>query len=393
MIRLGVVGYGNRINNLIRDSFREQEPSLRVVGVVDPDEAGARARLAESDREGVRFYRNLPDMVRRGKLDALAIGTRCNRHATYAVQAAKYDLPLFLEKPVAVSMRQALALERAFEKSRCPVVVSFPLRISPLCELAHQYMAAGAVGRPDHVLAVNYVPYGTVYWETVYRDYQIVQGLFIQKATHDFDYLHYLMGSPIVRVAAVATVGKIFGGNYKSPGTRCSTCREADDCPESPRNRKRHQSGRTADHFCVFGKDAGTPEAGMNEDSSSALLEFASGAHGVYTQVFYTRRDAATRGATISGYDGTLSFDWYKNELRRVRHHEPFTDTVAAGEGLSHFGGDVELARDFIRVIKKKSKPRTTIWMGIQSIYACLAAKKSIETGEFVKVRQVGKAL
>ena len=73
----------------------------------------------------------------------------------------------------------------------------------------------------------------------------------------------------------------------------------------------------------------------MNEDSSSALLEFASGAHGVYTQVFYARRDAATRGATISGYRGTLSFDWYTNELKRVRHHAPFSDTIKAGGGAS----------------------------------------------------------
>lgn len=45
---------------------------------------------------------------------------------------------------------------------------------------------------------------------------------------------------------------------------------------------------------------------------------------------------------------GTLSFDWYKNEMKHVRHHEPFTDTIIAGEGLSHFGGDAELAEDFI---------------------------------------------
>jgi predicted dehydrogenase len=126
----------------------------------------------------------------------------------------------------------------------------------------------------------------------------------------------------------------------------------------------------------------------MNEDSSSALLEYASGVHGVYTQVFYSRRDAGTRGATVSGYHGTVSFDWYKNELRRVRHHAPFSDTVKAGAGLSHFGGDIELARDFIAVIRGKGKSRTPIWTGIQSAYTCLAAKQSAKTGRFVKVRQ-----
>jgi hypothetical protein len=32
------------------------------------------------------------------------------------------------------------------------------------------------------------------------------------------------------------------------------------------------------------------------------------------------------------------------------------------------------------------------IWTGIQSVYACLAAKESAETGRMVKVRQVGQS-
>lgn len=391
MIRLGVIGYGKRINAFIRGAIREVEPSVRVVGVVDPDEAGARSRLDPVDAGEVRFYRNVPEMMRRARLDALAVGTRCNLHAPYAIQAARYDVPLFLEKPVAISIRQASDLERAFVKTRCKVVVSFPLRVSPLCVLARQYIEDGAVGSPEHVAAVNYVPYGMGYWEGGYRNFKITQGLFMQKATHDFDYLSYLMDSPIVRVAAMANYGRVFGGARTRPGLTCAKCAKRDGCLESPQNRLRNGSGgRTTDHLCPFSVECGTTETGTNEDCSSALLEFASGAHGVYTQVFFTRRDAAARGATVSGYHGTVQFDWYQNVLRRVRHRAPFTDTVKPGEGASHFGGDIELARDFVRVIQSKGESRTTIQMGIQSAYACLAAKRSAETGTFQRVRQVG---
>jgi len=390
MIRLGVVGHGGRISGVIKHCLRAVEPEVRVVGIVDPDEDGARERLDERDRADVVFYKSVDQMVRGAKLDALAVGTRCNLHAPMAIQAARYDLPLYLEKPVATSMRQATALERAFEGSKCQAVVSFPLRVSPLCVLARKLIDEGAVGSPEHVLGVNYVPYGTTYFDGWYRDYATTQGLFLQKATHDFDYITYLMGSPIVRVMAMATKGRVFGGDKKA-GLVCSKCKEAEACLESPKNRKRNGSGgRQTDHPCVFGTDIGTPQAGMNEDSSSALLEFASGAHGAYTQVFYSRRDAATRGATVSGYLGTVGFDWYTNELKRVRHHEPFTDHVKAGAGQSHFGGDAELALDFINVVRGKGESRTPIWTGIQSVYACLAARKSAETGRSVAVRQVG---
>lgn len=390
MIRLAVIGYGSRIHGMIDHVFRQVDPDLRVVGVLDPDEKGVRSRLAECDRSDAVFYGSLDQMVRKGKLDAIAVGTRCNLHSPYGVKVAKYDLPLFLEKPVAVSMRQATALERAFEKSKCEVVVSFPLRTSPLCQLAHQYISDGAVGSPVHVTAVNYVPYGVGYWEQEYRNFKITQGLFLQKATHDFDYLQFLMGAPIVRVSAMATWGQVFGGK-KRAGLVCSKCDEQETCLESPQNRTRNQtSGTRSDHACLYSVDCGNPKTGWNEDCSSALIEFASGAHGAYTQVFYSRRDAGARGATVSGYMGQVGFDWYKNELTHIRHHAPFSGTERAGEGMSHFGGDIELGRDFIGVIEGKAKSRTPIEAGIQSVYACLAAKTSAEKGRFENVRQVG---
>jgi len=390
VIRLGVIGHGSRISSVIKSCLRAVDPDVRVAAIVDPDEPGARSRLTDSDQRDAVFYRNVREMMRKARLDALAIGTRCNLHAPYAVEASRYDIPLYLEKPVAISMKQATALERAFEKSKCQVVVSFPLRVSPLCTLAKQYVEQGAVGSPEHILAFNYVPYGTVFFDGAYRNYEVTQGLFLAKATHDFDYMSFLMNSNIVRVAAMATWGRVFGGK-KRTGLTCSKCREAETCLESPQNRKRNLSGGSStDHYCLFSIDCGSPQTGMNEDSSSSLVEFASGAHGAYTQVFYSRRDAAARGATISGYHGTVIFDWYKNELKRVRHHEPFTDTVKADSGMSHFGGDLELAHDFINVIRGKGKSRTTIWAGIQSVYACLAAKESAHKHRFVKVRQVG---
>lgn len=392
MVRLGVVGLGARMESFMKHSLRQVLPEIKISGIVDPDEEGVYSRLTESDREDATFYPNLDEMVRKGKVNALAIGTRCNLHTPYAVEAAKYDLPLFLEKPVAVSMEQAQELERAFEKSRCSVVVSFPLRVSPLCTLARKHIEEGAVGSPEHVLGINYVSYGTCYFSEPGRNYEITQGLFLQKATHDLDYMSYLMGSNIVKVAAMASLGRVFGGS-KPSGLRCSECDEEHTCPESPQNRKRNGSGGIQrDHLCLFSMDCGNSEEGMNEDSSSVLLEFANGARGVYTQVFYTRRDAAARGATVSGYQGTVSFDWCRNELKRVRHHQPFTDVTRAGEGTPHFGGDIELAHDFIGLITGKCRSRTPIWTGIESAYTCLAAKESAEKGVFVKVRQIGQA-
>ena len=392
-VQLGVIGYGRRIHGLLWGPLREVEPDLQLVAVVDPDETGVRARISGVDSRtatAVRFYDDVSALLSHARLDAVMIGTRCNLHAQYAMELAHAGIPLFLEKPVAITLDQALALENAYATATSPVVVSFPLRVSPLCALARDYIAAGAVGEAVHVTAVNYVPYGTVYWEQPYRDYEITGGLFLQKATHDFDYLMYLLGEPIVRVAATASRGHVFGGD-RPAGLVCSQCDDTATCLESPANRRRTGSGGdSADHGCLFSVDSGSGLQ-RNEDCSSALLEFAGGGHGIYTQVFFARRDAATRGATVSGYHGTVRFDWYTGELHRIRHHAPFSATERADGDLAHFGGDLELARNFLGVIRGTAASRTPIEVGLQSVYACLAARSSAADAAFVPVRQVGQ--
>ena len=102
MIRLGVVGFGGRAAGIFNNELLAVDPTIRVTAMVDTNPEAAKSRLPEAQREGVLFYDTLDEMVRSGKIDALLIGTRCSMHTPYAIQAAKYDLPLYLEKPVSV---------------------------------------------------------------------------------------------------------------------------------------------------------------------------------------------------------------------------------------------------------------------------------------------------
>ena len=362
MIRLGIIGLGQRLAHML-SCFQTSDPSLQVVGLVDPNPAAALERLPAERRAGIRVFTTMAELLREGRPDALAVGTRCDLHAHYGIAAAATGLPLFLEKPVATNMADARALERAFADAAGEVVVSFPLRVSALAGMAKTALAAGAVGRLEHILAVNYVPYGNVYFDSWYRDQRITQGLFLQKATHDLDYVADLVGAPITRVAAMAQQGRVFRDKSLEPAG--------------------------GDDTRAYYEKIGTPETGMNEDASTALLEFANGVQGVYTQVFYTKHHGAARGATLSGLRGTLRFDWYRNELLHHRHDVARTEMERPPEGLNHFGGDSVLADNFIAVIKGQARSASPIAAGLRSVYACLAAKESAATGRFVQVQQL----
>lgn len=363
-MRLGVIGCGGRGSGMVAQVVKAC-PAARVVGVVDPDEAGARSRLPEADRNSARFLGDVATLIRETKPDAVLVGTRCDLHARYGTELAQYGLPVFLEKPVATNLDDALRLERAWGAKDGRVVVSFPLRVTPLALQAGRWLAEPKTGRISHVQAVNYVTYGDVYFTNWYRDYRITQGLFLQKATHDFDYLANLVGSPIVRVAAMALHGRV----HQDVSVRVGAG-EAD---------------------VYYHEQIGTPETGMNEDCSSALIQFANGIHGTYSQVFFARQGVEARGATFCGQRATVRFDWYTSRVERLWHDQPLEESMLVRPSGGHLGGDEALARNFVDLVAGRAPSVAPLRAGLESVYACLAAKESARSNQFVTVRRWGQ--
>ncbi len=362
-MRIAIVGCGGRMSGVYH-LLRSVCPDARLVGVLDPDEAGVRSRVPADERDSVRFFPDLATLMCEARPDAVMVGTRCDLHATYGAQLAAYGLPVFLEKPVATSLADALALERAWGARHDQVVVSFPLRVSPLVKQAARWLAEPANGRISHVNAVNYVTYGANYFTQWYRDHAITQGLFLQKATHDFDYLAHLVGAPITRVAAMALHGRV----HQDVSTR-------------------HGNGE-AD--VLYHEHIGRPDSGMNEDCSSALIEFANGIHGTYSQVFFAREAAGERGVRLSGQRSTIGFDWYSERIRRHWHHAAPSDELHLPASGGHAGGDEALAANLVALIRGEAPSAAPLQAGLESVYACLAAKQSAAQGRFINVHRWG---
>jgi predicted dehydrogenase len=388
-LRVGVIGYGGRVSGVIKSCLQPLDPGVTIAAITDLRNDEIRKNLG-AQAEGIRFYDNPDRMLDDGNLDGVMVGTRCNLHTPMAVKVMERQLPLYLEKPVAVNMEQILALHEAARRFTAPCVVSFPLRLSPLVLRAKQLIEDGAIGRLEQIQAVNNVPYGAVYFDSWYRDYATTQGLFLQKATHDIDYLSFLAGERPKQVAAMMSRGRVYGGD-KPAGLTCGTCKEAETCPESPMWKSRHPGSQpgwreNADHPCCFSQDIGNDATGCNEDSSSCLIQFESGLQAVYTQNFFARREAGARGATLLGYDGTIHFDWYTNTLKLIRHHESETVTYKLGADGGHGGGDGELAHDFLMAMREGKPGRSPLAAGIQSALVCLTCRQSAETRQFMDV-------
>ncbi|MGL5676176.1 MAG: Gfo/Idh/MocA family protein [Cellulosilyticaceae bacterium] len=379
-MNIGVIGFGLRAEYVLKN-FNDYEMGVNLVSVCDPQIKAAKERIQRTGFpvEGIIFYEDVASMMQGTPLDGVVIATPCKSHTDLAIEVMQYNVPIFLEKPVGISMEQINRLEEASKTYQAQAVVSFPLRLSPICNLAKSIIESGQLGRIEHVEAVNNVNYGRVYYHSWYRDESLTGGLFLQKSTHDLDYINYLLGIKPTMIGAMESK-QIFKGD-KEPGTVCSQCESYKTCPESTYAIKHQYHDDVDGEGCAFAKDTG------NHDSASMMIRYETGMHTVYTQNFFVRKKAGKRGARLIGYKGTLEFDFTTSELKVYDHTSGsiavhHVDTA----GLNHFGGDKALCENFIEVMAG-GKSKATLEDGIMSARMCLYAKESAATDQFYTIK------
>lgn len=380
MLKFAVIGYGNRIGGIV-DRLADTGEAV-LAAVMDADLDAARKKAAEKHYENVNFYDDAEAMLKSEQLDGVLIGTRCNLHTHYAMLVAKYDLPLFLEKPVCITEEELAQLKTIPDAMNGKTVVSFPLRISNVFLKVKEIVDSGKIGTIQHVQAYNNVPYGRGYFHKWYREECITGGQWLQKATHDLDYINHLLGdNRPVRICA-ANSRQVFGGDEPA-GKRCNACDKAATCPESPKNvnSNTERYHLPEDSFCCYAKDV------TIEDNGSCILEYESGMHVVYTQNFVARNAAGKRGARLIGFEGTLEFDWVTKKIHVYRHQEEVVEEYTVNAPTTgHGGGDIRLAANFIEVMKGTATSMAPLSEGIFSAKLCLAAKKSSNEHIFVEL-------
>lgn len=383
MLRVGIIGYGGRVSHMARALGVFHIP-YQVTAVADP-----RWRDIQAADDGflsaATFYDSADELLAQaGELDGVMIGTRCQLHAEMACKVAATGLPLFLEKPVAITFDQVRRLDETFRDYPAPTVVSFPLRLSPVVQRVKEIIDSGQIGTVENVVAWCNVPYGTVYFRSWHRNFDQNGGLFLQKATHDLDYINYLLGQPPVWVSALKA-RRVFGGDMPFD-LQCKDCHLRESCTESPftRFRNGYESAEVdfpeRNGYCVFS------EGFEIEDMGSCLLEYASGAQVSYTQNFFTRYLAAQRGARLYGYSGTIEFDWYRNQVKVFSHSRPTVETIDFSGNMPHFGGDRELCYDFLMAMRDGTPSRSPLDAGILSALTCLWARESADTRQSCQV-------
>jgi predicted dehydrogenase len=197
-LRAGIVGAG-----LIAGCHARAyaaTPGVEVVAVADPRCAKAEAL---ADTVGAVSCTDL-EQVLNLDVDVVSVCTPPRTHADLAVRALEAGRHVLCEKPVAASLDDARRVLRAAEATDRIAMVGHVTRFEPDHRAARELVSSGHVGEVAmvvHSMTTSLPGWSEGGWLTRVEE---SGGPLLDLSVHSFDYLAWVIGSPAVRVHAVA---------------------------------------------------------------------------------------------------------------------------------------------------------------------------------------------
>jgi predicted dehydrogenase len=142
LLGIGVVGYGYWGPNLVRN-FSNTE-GAQVIAVSDLD--SQRLSLIKRRHPGVIATPEFNDLLRDGRIDALAIATPVHSHYDLALAALRAGKHVFIEKPLAETSDQVRHLIEEAERRKLILMVDHTFLYTPAVQKIRELIAGGDLG-------------------------------------------------------------------------------------------------------------------------------------------------------------------------------------------------------------------------------------------------------
>ena len=147
-LRIGIIGTGGIAGSHIA-SYKKQ-PDVEVVAGADLIPGKAEKFFKDNGVEAKAFT-DYKEMVDTMNLDAVSVCTYNRTHAECTIYALEHGLPVLLEKPMTVTLEEAVAIREAEKKSGKIVSVGFQPRFDANMQMIKKIVQSGELGRIYYV--------------------------------------------------------------------------------------------------------------------------------------------------------------------------------------------------------------------------------------------------
>jgi len=338
-VRFALVGYG-AWGRCHAEAIAKADGARLAVIAERSEEAQAAAREQFPDADVVDDYRRV---VERGDVDVVDVVLPSHLHHEVASAVLTSGKHLLLEKPMCLSVEDCDDLVRLAGENGLLLAVNHEFRLSSLWGKVKELVDGGFVGEPQYVLVeLSRNPYrlGTDGWRF---DINRVGNWILEEPIHFFDLARW----------------------YLEPAGR----------PE-------------AVYAAANSRQPGHPEL---QDNFSAIVRFTGGAYAVVSQTLSAFEHHQT--VKLTGTKGALWASW-SGAMDRTRHPTYFLKAFD-GEKLedvpiTRTTGELFELEDHVAMltaaVRRGGELPSSGEDGRWSVAICLAAARSVETGEVVSI-------
>lgn len=385
-----VIGAGNRGTNysLYAKDYPEK---LKIVAIAEPK---------SFPRERLRKLFNIPselcfsdwtDIIKLGKIaDIAIIATNDTLHKDPAIAAARLKYHILLEKPMAVTVKDCIEIEKVCRENEVILAVCHVLRYLPPVLAIKKCIEDGVIGEVvniQHAEHVGFWHFAHSFVRGNWRNSEESSFSLMTKCGHDVDLIKYWMGDK--KCKKISSFGSLYhfqGKNKpKNSGKNCLECDIEDTCPYSAKKiyldtfkngndvrwphsvvcepgenfKERLEEKLLNGPYgrCVYSCDNDVC------DNQTVQFQYEDGSTATLTMIAFTKK-LCERDTKIFGTKGELS--WDGNAEGPVVHFDFLTretknlalDYVENGFGSlkGHGGADFYLMNSFINSIAQKQE-------------------------------------
>ncbi len=366
-----ILGCGGR-GNFVSTWLVERPEVGRVVAIAEPN---AERRLAVAKRHGIepRFqFTRWEDLLAQPRLADVLVNTLIDQlHAPAGLPALAKGYHMLLEKPMATTLAECEALDRARRQYNRIVSVCHSLRYHVAATEVKRLLVSGVIGE----LVTLDVIEGVV---PEHQAHSFVRGnwgnqarstfMLLAKSCHDMDLIAWLVDRPCLRVSSFGALKYFVPGNAPEGAPhRCTDgCPVEIQCPYSAlRLYVRPHPAWYAKHVGLEGKTVEQRLEAMRTgpygrcvyhcdndvvDHQVVNFEFDGQVTGTFTMTAF---DHLGRRIRLHGTKGMIEADVQSNTIRIHRFDDRATQEIKLPEqGGEHGGGDHNLMVNLMHALR-----------------------------------------
>lgn len=194
-IRWGIIGCGD-VTEVKSGPAYQQTEGFELAAVMR--RSLEKARDYAQRHHVKKFYNDAQDLISDKDIDAVYIATPPDSHMHYALKVAAAGKPCCIEKPMAPSYKECLAIHESFNKKKLPLFVAYYRRTLPRFQKVKEMLDADQIGELRHInWILNAGPSAADLskeqnWRT---DSRVAPGgYFDDLASHGLDLFEFLLG-------------------------------------------------------------------------------------------------------------------------------------------------------------------------------------------------------